>query len=111
MRRRKSATTASDRGYCRTLPAELEARQSPSRAARIADNHGRVLLDQLLLSPALAEACERSKTLLPPDGPLASLSPVQDAGFLLLELGLGQDPRREQLAELLQLRQPIAHVL
>ena|SRR5271165_5507021 len=37
-------------------------------------------------------------------------SAVQDAGFLLLELGLGQHARRQQLAELLQLGEPVVHV-
>ena len=41
---------------------------------------------------------------------LASPSPVQDAGFLLLELGLGQHARRQQLAELLQQGEPVTHV-
>jgi hypothetical protein len=68
------------------------------------------LLDQLLLSPALAEACERNKTSLPPDMPLASPSPVQDPGLLLLELSLGQHARLKQLAKLLQLGEPVTHV-
>ena len=37
-------------------------------------------------------------------------SAVQDEGFLLLELGLGQQARRQQLAELLQLGEPVTHV-
>src|SRR5258705_7789735 len=37
-------------------------------------------------------------------------SAVQDAGLLLLEFGLGQHARRQQLAELLQLGEPLTHV-
>src|SRR5271156_701820 len=37
-------------------------------------------------------------------------SAVQDAGFLLLELGLGQHARRQQLAELRQLGEPVTHI-
>ena len=35
---------------------------------------------------------------------------VQDAGLLLLEFGLGQHARRQQLAELLKLSEPLTHV-
>jgi glutaminase len=35
---------------------------------------------------------------------------AEDPGFLLLELGLGQHARRQQLAELLQLGEPVIHV-
>jgi hypothetical protein len=45
-----------------------------------------------------------------PAGVMAG-SAVQDAGFLLVELGLGQYARRQQLAELLQLAQPVNHVV
>jgi hypothetical protein len=41
---------------------------------------------------------------------LASVSPVQDPGLLLLKLGLGQDAGLLQLAELRQLGEPIAGV-
>jgi hypothetical protein len=37
-------------------------------------------------------------------------SAVQDEGFLLLELGLSQHARRQQLAELLQLGEPVTDV-
>jgi len=39
--------------------------------------------------------------------PLASPSPVQDPGLLLLELSLGQHARLKQLAKLLQLGEPV----
>jgi hypothetical protein len=35
---------------------------------------------------------------------------MQDAGLLLLELGLGQHTRRQQLTKLLQLSKPITHI-
>jgi hypothetical protein len=35
---------------------------------------------------------------------------VQDAGLLLLEFGLGQHARRQQLAELLKLSEPLTPV-
>jgi hypothetical protein len=47
---------------------------------------------QFGLAPtACAWFLERNRTDPPPDRPLASRLPVQDARFLLLELGLGQD--------------------
>jgi hypothetical protein len=40
----------------------------------------------------------------------AARSAAQDAGLLLIEFGLGQHARRQQLAELLQLGDPLVHV-